>query len=914
MPRPLPSCLTIAALLLAVCPAVRGQGTKSDPFQAADERYQARILPLLQKYCHGCHGAEKPKSGLDLAAFTDARKVAEGRDRWEVALDYLHDGEMPPPDFQPQPSKEETDEIAGWIESTLSQLDCDLVNPGRVTLRRLNRAEYDRTIRDLTGVDFHPSADFPADDVGYGFDNIGDVLSLDPLLLEKYLAASEEIARRAIDSAGPTVIPSKLWRDSTLRDAGGEPNRRGRFLGTEGEIAVEHDFPYSGRYTLRIRALGEQAGDEPVRMAVKLDGQVVREFPVENSDRHRPFEAVTQIDAGHHRIAVAFLNNFKDPENDDPNRRDRNLIIDEVQAIGPGDPVTTYEAERLPDEAGGSRTDDGRGLASDGKVLVQHEAAGPGEYRVRVRAYGDQAGPDPVRMAVEVDGQAIEVFDVRATSGDPGEYEVRVRLDAGPRTFAFAFLNDYYMPDNADERLRGDRNLWIDRVSVAGPIHDYYTRVPRLHREILADAPLLTSDLPGTTRHALRRFADRAYRRPATDAEVDRLCALAEMVRRDGGSPEESLRLAIQAALVSPSFLYRVEFGGSPDPNGPSAVEPLGPYELASRLSYFLWGSMPDDQLLEAAKNGSISTPEGLEAQTRRLLADPKSRSLVDDFAGQWLQFRNLDQVSPDNGTFPRFSERLRKAMRTETEMFVESIIREDRNVLDLLDANYTFVNERLARHYGIQGVEGEDFRRIDLKPEDHRGGLLTQASVLTITSNPTRTSPVKRGKWILEQVLGTPPPPAPPDVPPLPESGDELKGTLRERMIQHRANPGCASCHERMDPLGFGFENYDAVGAWREKDADQPIDASGNLPSGESFNGPAELRALLKGRSQDFTHCLTEKLMTFALGRGLEYFDKCTVDQIVAKVPAEEAKFSRLILEIVQSNPFRFRTAEGSE
>jgi hypothetical protein len=286
----------------------------------------------------------------------------------------------------------------------------------------------------------------------------------------------------------------------------------------------------------------------------------------------------------------------------------------------------------------------------------------------------------------------------------------------------------------------------------------------------------------------------------------------------------------------------------------------------------------------------------------------------VDNFATQGLQIRLLDQINPDPDTFPKFNDRLRAAMRTETELFVESVIREDRSILDLLESDYTFLNERLAKHYGIRTVEGEEFRRVELPADKNRGGLLTQASVLTITSNPTRTSPVKRGRWVLEQILGTPPPPPPPDVPPLPEEGPEVKGTVRQRLEIHRSNPGCALCHERMDPIGFGLENYDAVGAWRNRDGEETIDASGVFPGGESFAGPADLRAILRGRSDDFARCLAEKMMTYALGRGLEYYDRCAVDKMLSGLESDGYRFSRLVAEVVRSDPFRFRQAEGSE
>jgi len=361
--------------------------------------------------------------------------------------------------------------------------------------------------------------------------------------------------------------------------------------------------------------------------------------------------------------------------------------------------------------------------------------------------------------------------------------------------------------------------------------------------------------------------------------------------------------------LVSPHFLFRGEL--QPEPGNPTRISPIDDFALASRLSYFLWSAMPDDELFRQAERGTLH--RNLEAQVKRMLSDPKANALVENFAGQWLQLRNLDLVMPDAKLFPDFDDDLRKAMRKETEMFFGYILREDRNILEFIDANYTFANERLARFYGVRGPSGDEFQRVSLKGS-RRGGLLTQASILTITSNPTRTSPVKRGKWVLENILGTPPPPPPPNVPELKEGKESvLSETLRQRMEQHRANPNCASCHARMDPIGFGLENYDAIGAWRAKDGEFPIDASGKLVSGESFKGSAEFkRILLKQKRDEFVHCLTEKMLTYALGRGLEYYDQCAVDQITKCLAKNRYQFSSLVMEVIKSAPFQTRRGEA--
>jgi hypothetical protein len=402
----------------------------------------------------------------------------------------------------------------------------------------------------------------------------------------------------------------------------------------------------------------------------------------------------------------------------------------------------------------------------------------------------------------------------------------------------------------------------------------------------------------------------RAFRRPPTPAEINRVVALVELADRNGENFNVAVGLGIQAILVSPHFLFRVEL--DPPSDDPGGIRTLNDYELATRLSYFLWSSMPDDELFALARLGKLRSGDNLERQVRRMLADPKSQALVENFAGQWLQLRNLDTAAPDKGRYPDFDEPLRRAMRQETELFFAAIMKEDRSVLDFLDGDFTFVDERLARHYGIPDVKGNEFRRVQLD-RHQRGGVLTHASVLTVTSNPTRTSPVKRGKWVLENILGTPPPPPPPNVPELKEEAvGELTGSLRQRMEQHRAKPDCAVCHERMDPLGFGLENYDGIGAWRTSEGRFEIDPSGVLPGGQSFSGPQELKSILKARKDEFVKCLAEKMLTYGLGRGVEYSDRGTIHDIAKSVEAGEYKFSSLILAIVKSEPFEKRRGKS--
>ena len=700
------------------------------------------------------------------------------RDRqvFEKVLKNLEAHEMPP-EKKPQPTPEDRKLITEWIESEIFATDCDHPDPGRVTIRRLNRAEYNNTIRDLVGVDFHPADDFPADDSGYGFDNIGDVLSLPPIMLEKYLSAAEKI----------------------------------------------------------------------------LDKAIVTD--------QKPKPATQRFDAAG------------------------------LEGSAPGDPLD-----------GGSRM-----LGREGDIFTLVEFPQQGDYLLRARAYGQQAGPEPAKMSFSLDGKEITRFEVKAEENAPETYEAKVTVEAGRRKFAAAYLNNYRNPKDPNPRNR-DRNLIITYLEVVNTSDPLPLPIPESHRRIFFRQPTTQTKVQ-VAREIVGRFARRAYRRPVTDDELNRLMKLFSRADQGGENFESSVQVALQAVLVSPHFLFRGET--QPDPDNPAVVRPIDDYALASRLSYFLWSTMPDDELF--AQAGRKTLRKNIDAQVRRMLKDPKSKALVDNFAGQWLQLRNLKLIAPDKTVFPGFDDALRDAMQQETEMFFEHIMKENRSVLDFLAADYTFVNERLARFYGMNDVTGNEFRRVSLKGA-RRGGLVTQASVLAVTSNPTRTSPVKRGKWVLENLLGTPPPPPPPDVPLLKEAGP-LTGSLRQRMEQHREDPGCASCHARMDPIGFGLENFDGIGAWREKDGDFAIDPTGKLVTGEAFNGVDDLKSiLLKAKRDDFVHCLSEKMLTYALGRGLEYYDKCAVEQITGRLAKDDYRFSSLVLEVVKSAPFQLRRGEAKE
>ncbi|QDT50226.1 hypothetical protein Pan258_42830 [Symmachiella dynata] len=757
------------------CVANCGGTLRAEDAPEAQIDFQKDVQPFFNDYCGACHNPDDQIAGLDLEQYQSVESVTTERGTWQKILHVLNTKEMPPED-EAQPSEEQRKAITQWIDLELKSFDCTKIdNPGRVTIRRLNRVEYNNTIRDLMGVDFQPADDFPSDDVGYGFDNIGDVLSMSPLLMEKYLSAAEKIVETA------------LWAED-------------------------------------------------------------------------PYKA----------------------------------------------PRKSFEGAEMQQDRGGRAIGKFRSLASMGEVFTEHEFAADGEYLVICEAYGKQAGPDPAKMEFRIDGKAVETVNVTAVSESPGYYEIRLPITAGKHRVGVAFINDYYQPKHEDPKLRGDRNLYICNLAIQGPIETTPQELPETHKRLVF-CDLSEGEDPLKCAHAiLDQFISRAFRRPATEDEIKNFMRLGYKIIEDGGTSEQALRVVFKAILISPQFLFRIEFNEASEKDEQDRV--LNDYELASRLSYWLWSSMPDDELFEQAGKGELSKPLVLEAQIRRMLADPKSSALVENFAGQWLQLRSLTEAAPNKDVFSEFDDDLRLAMRRETEMFFAAAIRENLSILDFLDGKFTYVNERLAKHYGLEGVSGPEFRRVSLEGTQ-RAGVLTQASILTITSDPTRTSPVKRGKWILDNILASPPLPPPPDVPLLSEDADAVaSGTLRQRFEIHRSNPACISCHEKMDPLGFGFENFDAIGRWRTKDSGFDVDASGTLPDGQTFNGPAELLTILKASRGEFSRCLTEKMLTYALGRGLEYYDKCAVDSICEALAKDDYKFTTMFLEIAKSDPFRNR------
>lgn len=761
---------------------------------------------FLETYCLKCHQGDEPKAGLLLDGFRDATSLVRERKTWDVVLGRIATGEMPPKG-QRKPPVAEAVAFSDLVKAVFDHHDRHAKpDPGRVTMRRLNRVEYRNTIRDLVDVDFDPTTDFPSDDIGHGFDNIGDVLTLSPFLMERYLAAAEQIMAKAIMPTPPPVIKrhlNSIYTEPASAESGKLVVNGFRPMKTDGTQFIELgpiNTPYKwdpdGDYVFRTRVYAETRNGKPLKVSILVHG------------------------------------------------------------------------DGLPNPS------------SDGEL--------------------DKLLGNPKRPA-----RILKTFQVKASTPDEAEV-LEVSVPAMP--------NRHRMQIAIDRPAEGQPHatLWVQYLALDGPLDPR----PKSHRVLLASDQ---QSQPERTREVMARFLRRAFRRPVEPEELARSVGLVEQAVGEGEKWEAAIQFAMTAALCSPKFLFRVELDGNPQS---PQVRDLDEFQLASRLSYFIWSSMPDDVLLDLAERKQLTA--NLDAQVQRMLADPRSTALIQNFAMQWLQLQRIDFISPDGKLFPTFDVRLRQSMVRETELFLESVLREDRSILDLLDADYTFLNGPLAAHYGIKDtngslagkkptpggrpIRGEQFVRVSLQ-DRRRGGLLTQASVLTVTSNPTRTSPVKRGRWVLEQIMGAPPPPPPGNVPELSEEQEDVSAaSLRERLEVHRRNPACANCHAKMDPIGFSLENFDAVGAWRTQDGKFEIDATGEFTDGTKFVGPAELKSFVMDRKEQFVRCLTEKMLIYAIGRGLEFYDRPTVEQIVNSLPEADYKFSALVMQIAKSRAFRQR------
>ena len=734
----------------------------------------------------------------------DLENVGPHAERWELVVRKLRARSMPPAG-RPRPTEEGYDGLIARLEASLDRATAANPNPGRTdTFRRLNRTEYQNSVRDLLDLQLDVTDMLPSDDSSHGFDNIS-VGGLSPMLLERYLSAAQKISRLAVGtpvrSAGAetVILPPDLTQEDHFD---GQP------FGTRAGAIVRYTFPADGEYEFQLRLTRDrneliEGLSEPHEVEVSVDSVRLQVFTLKPAPR----------------------------------------------STEPQDPVAPQYA---PDQAADSHL----------------------QFRARVTG-----GPHVVQAAFIKRPSAL------------------VETERQPYLASF----------NSDRTPRTQPAL--HSMSIAGPYNPTGIGETPSRRRIFSCQPAKAGDEAACATTILTTLAKRAYRRPVTREEVQTLLGFFKQGRADGNF-EYGIEMALRALLTSPQFLFRIER----DPTAAGAYR-IDDLDLASRLSFFLWSSIPDDALVADAARGRLKDPAVLERHVRRMLADKRAEALVSNFAAQWLYLRNLESATPDNRLFPDFDDNLRQAFRRETELLFESVLKEDRSVLDLLRADYTFLNQRLAKHYGIPNVYGSHFRRVALGKDHVRGGLLAQGSILTVTSYANRTSPVRRGQWILENLLGTPVPPPPENVPPLPENAPGAKIlTMRERMVQHRANAVCASCHQLMDPVGLATENFDAIGRYRTlSEAGTPVDASGGLPDGSSFEGAIGLRKAGLNRPELFVTTLTEKLITYALGRGVEYYDAAAVRGITRSARADDYRFSSIVLGIVKSTPFQMRNATAA-
>jgi mono/diheme cytochrome c family protein len=756
---------------------------------ADEQEYQKHVAPLLKNYCFDCHadGAEKGEVAFD--TYTNFLERVADRKLWLAVWQNL-ESQMMPPARKPQPSEAERLQIIKWIERDIFKLDPANPDPGRVTIRRLNREEYRNTILDLFGIEFDVNEAFPADDTGYGFDTIGDVLTMSPLLMEKYLDAAQEIVGKLMANGEPRVPTTYVGVDQ-FRDS------------SDSKRTVKNLSFDSNAVLTAVKSIKHPG---PYRITVELGVQGSREATVHSAT----------------------------------------LILK----------VDGKEIER-------------RGLGWDN------------------------------RRNISITDQAV--------------------LAKGNRSLTIEIVPDR-QPEEGENRLRAV----VNTVSLHGPLDRSFLERPKEYFRLFMDGP---PPADATARRAyaqkiLRHYGTRAFRRPIDDATLGKLVAIAENTAREPGMTfEKGIGEALTAVLASPRFIFRAEL--QPEPNNPGKIVRVDEFALASRLSYFLWSSLPDDPLLALARDGKLRA--NLRSQVDRMLKDEKSRRFVRNFAGQWLQTRDVETLNIDarrilrlrRGEEPEkyFNGQVRRAMRQETEMLFGHLVKENRPVTELLTADYTFLNERLAEFYDISGVKGQEMRKVSLTADSHRRGFLTQGTYLIVTSNPTRTSPVKRGLFVLDNLLGTPAPPAPPNVPELEEArrATNQRLTMRQTMEIHREKAICASCHARMDPIGLAMENFNALGKFRSEEAGLPIDTAGQLITGEKFNNVQELvHILTTSRKKDFYRCATEKLLTYATGRGVEYYDAPTIERIVEQLERDGGRTRTLIYGVIESAPFQMRRGDG--
>ena len=780
----------LGGLVFASSTVARGQAPAAPLALSAEHA-------LLNQYCGVCHNDKLKTGGMTLTKL-DLEHPNQTSELAEDVIRKLRVGMMPPAGM-PRPDAATVDALATTLEIGIDQAAALHPNPGRPALHRLNRTEYRNSIRELLGVDVDVSPLLPADDMSHGFDNMADVLTISPTLMEGYIRAAGRISREAVGDTKAQALTTTYQIPRVLNQM---HHIDGTPFGTRGGIAVVHDFPADGEYVLKlgfyysptgplfglnqgkgqqveVAVNGEKVALLDINPAMKLANDGIKTPPI-------------QIKAGPQKISASFIQKFDGPLEDEYEMVEQSLVDVSVGSV-------------------------------PGMTTLPH----------------------------------------------------------------------------------------LHELSITGPVQVSGVSDTPSRRRIFTCRPGAGSDEIPCAKKIISTLARQAFRRPVTESDMEGLLNFYQQGRNEGDF-ESGVRTAIQAIIASPEFVFRFEH--VPAHVAPGSNYRISDLELASRLSYFLWSAAPDDRLMAVASQGKLREPAVLERQVRRMLADPKSEALTTNFAGQWLHLQNLKTANPDLFIYPNFDKSLSDSMRRETELLFDSILREDRNLLDLLTANYTFVDERLARHYGIPNIMGNRFRRVTLT-DPNRFGLLGQGSILMLTSTATRTSPVQRGKYVMEVLLGTPPPPPPPNVPALKETGENGKPrSVRESMEEHRKNPACAGCHAMMDPIGFSLENYDAVGVWRTNDGGFRIDASGKMFDGTKLDGPASLRQAVLNHSQAFLGTLTENLLAYGLGRVIDYRDMPFVRAIQHEAARNDNRFSSFILGVVKSAPFQMRRAEENE
>jgi len=883
--------------------AVRGQ-----------DSYEKQVLPLLEQYCYDCHSDGVKKGKFSMDEHQDYAGLRADMKHWDHVRQMLNTHVMPPLNKK-GPTLEQRDQLVKWIDENIFYFDPAKPDPGHVVMRRLNRTEYNNTIREVFFLDsLKPANDFPPDDTGYGYDNIGAVLSLSPMLMEKYLRAARKVADAALKVEAPEKASIEVGAakfDKNVKDTAFEDDGVLWFFGNA-ENRATFQVPADGTYRVVLHMAASQAGPDKARVAIKIDGKKQGDYDIaaqwkEQKTDWQQIIIETPINKGYRKVSVTFLNDYFD-EKAPEHHRDRNVALDKVTIEGPigltkprpsrflawlapqisyGLPALSLSGEDFLKGDGPSERDTGAMLlASAGYVHHPLEIKEAGKYRLTLKAGAMQAGTEGAKWEVRLVDQVIQAGSVTANNQAPQWFKFETDLPVGRQDLRVAFLNDFY-----DEATKADRNFWLHELKIEGPVANQDT--------------LDSNDLPWM----IEKLGSRVFRRPLAETEKTKWIKLVQTAVKEGESAMGALGYAIEGMVASPAFLFH----NQPTPIGSRLgdTELIDEATLAERLSYFLWSAPPDDRLRDLADKGELR--KNLGEEVRRLIGDYRGWAMTENFAGQWLLLRDTDLVSPDRRRFPDFGG-ISTDMKLETQHFFDHILRGNRSVIEFLNADYTFLNRNLARFYDLKDTEKQikssdryKFEKVSLKGTP-RAGILTQGSILTVTSNPTRTNIVRRGKFVLENILGMTPPPAPGDIPPLDEKAmRKAHLTLRQQFEKHREDMSCAGCHALLDPIGFALENYDAIGRWRIQEESKPIDSTGKLIRGQQFSNLQDLRDIIvRDMKPDFVRCLCENLLTYSLGRGLKYSDRPTIQELVRRAEASDYRFQDVIIAVCESVPFQ--------